>query len=180
MTGGIRAWIDVGTPSADRLHPTPRIHRCTISYNCSITWTSSDITKASVSLTGTIAHFELGYIPEQATDLKTLARQSLARIEGRLTVRGLQRPVEVIRDKWGIPHIYAQNIDDLFFAQGYVQAQDRFFEMDFRRHVTAGRLSELLGRRVGMVSQVAGPEAERAYEHARTVYRRILAETRAP
>ena len=52
----------------------------------------------------------------------------------------------MIRDEHGIPQVYADTPEDLFFAQGYVQAQDRFFEMDFRRHVTAGRLAELFGR----------------------------------
>ena len=59
---------------------------------------------------------------------------------------GLDAEVEVVRDGSGIPHVYADTFHDLFYAQGFVQAQDRFFEMDFRRHVTAGRLAELLGR----------------------------------
>ena len=50
-----------------------------------------------------------------------------------------------MRDAHGVPQIYADTADDLFFAQGYVQAQDRFFEMDVRRHITAGRLSEMFG-----------------------------------
>ena len=52
----------------------------------------------------------------------------------------------MVRDAHGIPQLYADSSTDLFYAQGFVQAQDRFFEMDFRRHVTAGRLSELLGK----------------------------------
>ena len=52
----------------------------------------------------------------------------------------------MLRDSHGIPQVYADNSSDLFYAQGFVQAQDRFFEMDFRRHVTAGRISELLGK----------------------------------
>ena len=78
-------------------------------------------------------------------DLKTVARQSLAKIDGQLTVTGLQKPVEVIRDKWGIPHIYAQNVDDLFFAQGYVMAQDRLWQMEWWRRHREGRLAEILG-----------------------------------
>ncbi len=74
-----------------------------------------------------------------------VARRPLPQVDGRLTVPGLNSKVEVVRDAQGIPQVYADNSDDLFFAQGFVQAQDRFFEMDFRRHVTAGRLSELLG-----------------------------------
>jgi penicillin amidase len=65
--------------------------------------------------------------------------------DGTLTMPGLNASVTVLRDDHGIPQIYASTPDDLFRAQGYVQAQDRFFQMDFRRHVTAGRLSELVG-----------------------------------
>ena len=64
---------------------------------------------------------------------------------GSLEVRGLSAPVDVLRDKQGVPQIYADNAQDLFRAQGYVAAQDRFFEMDLRRHITAGRLSEMVG-----------------------------------
>ena len=72
-------------------------------------------------------------------------RQSYPLTSGELSVPGLQQPVEVLRDRAGVPQVYADNAHDLFFAQGYVSAQDRFFEMDFRRHVTSGRLSELFG-----------------------------------
>ncbi len=54
-------------------------------------------------------------------------------------------PVRVVRDHWGIPHVYAESADDLFTAQGYVQAQDRLWQMDFQRRVGAGRLSEVIG-----------------------------------
>ena len=56
-------------------------------------------------------------------------------------------PVEILRDRWGIPHIYAKNLPDLFFAQGYVQAQDRLFQMDMFRRVAEGRLSEIVGEK---------------------------------
>ena len=79
------------------------------------------------------------------SDIKTLARKSLARIDGQLNATGLQKPVEVIRDKWGIPHIYAHNVDDLFFAQGYVIAQDRLWQMEWWRREREGRLAEILG-----------------------------------
>jgi penicillin amidase len=72
-------------------------------------------------------------------------RSSFPQTTGEVTVPGLGAPVEVRRDGWGIPHITADTAEDLFLAQGYVHAQDRFWEMDFRRHVTAGRLSELFG-----------------------------------
>src|SRR5262249_22686586 len=64
---------------------------------------------------------------------------------GTLTVFGLSAPVRVVRDRAGIPHIYAQTRDDLFFAQGFVQAQDRLFQMDRWRRSAGGRLAEVLG-----------------------------------
>ena len=73
-------------------------------------------------------------------------RKAFPDTTGEVRLNGLEGPVEVKRDSHGIPQIYADNPADLFFAQGYVQAQDRFYEMDFRRHVTAGRLSELVGK----------------------------------
>ncbi len=57
----------------------------------------------------------------------------------------LSKPVRVVRDRWGVPHIYAQSDADLFFAQGFVQAQDRLFQMDLWRRSAQGRLSEVLG-----------------------------------
>jgi penicillin amidase len=62
-----------------------------------------------------------------------------------LTLPGLEDEVNVYRDKNGIPHIYAQNEHDLFLAQGYVTAQDRFWQMEFWRHVSLGRISEIAG-----------------------------------
>jgi penicillin amidase len=72
-------------------------------------------------------------------------RRPYPRATGTISVPGLQGQVEIIRDEHGIPHIYAGNTHDLFLAQGYVHAQDRFYQMDFWRHQTAGRLSELYG-----------------------------------
>src|SRR5690242_5129996 len=66
-------------------------------------------------------------------------------VGGSLVLPGLTQPVTVIRDRWGIPHITAQNEDDLFFAQGFVQAQDRLFQMDLWRRSAQGRLAEVLG-----------------------------------
>lgn len=81
----------------------------------------------------------------QTRDFNELAKESLARIDGTLDVQGLRAPVEVLRDEWGVPHIYARNQHDLFFAQGYVQAQDRLWQMDMWRRINEGRLSEILG-----------------------------------
>jgi penicillin amidase len=72
-------------------------------------------------------------------------RSSFPQLNGTVTLPGLDAEVEVRRDAWGVPQITAETAHDLFMAQGYVHAQDRFWEMDFRRHVTAGRLSELFG-----------------------------------
>jgi penicillin amidase len=66
-------------------------------------------------------------------------------VSGELGVAGLTAPVRVVRDTWGVPHIYARNDGDLFFAQGFVQAQDRLFQMDLWRRSAQGRLSEVLG-----------------------------------
>ncbi|MGK5694185.1 penicillin acylase family protein [Streptomyces sp. URMC 128] len=73
-------------------------------------------------------------------------RASFPQTKGSLTLKGLSGPVEVKRDGYGIPQIYASSDADLFMAQGYVQAQDRFYEMDVRRHMAAGRLSEMFGK----------------------------------
>jgi penicillin amidase len=72
-------------------------------------------------------------------------QRSFPQLSGELTVPGLDGEVTVHRDDAGIPMIEADNAHDLFQAQGFVHAQDRFWEMDFRRHVTSGRLSELFG-----------------------------------
>lgn len=72
-------------------------------------------------------------------------REALPRTEGEATLPGLGGTVTVMRDPSGIPHLYGDSLTDLARAQGYVHAQERFFEMDLRRHVTAGRLAELVG-----------------------------------
>lgn len=73
------------------------------------------------------------------------ARQSLATLSGQLHLTGLLKPVRVLRDGWGVAHIYAQNQHDLFFAQGVVAAQDRLFQMELWKRAGQGRLSEILG-----------------------------------
>ncbi len=81
----------------------------------------------------------------QPQSLDALAERALASIDGELAVPGLKAPVEVIRDEWGVPHIYAENDDDLFFAQGYVMAQDRLWQMEMWRRWREGRLAEVFG-----------------------------------
>lgn len=72
-------------------------------------------------------------------------RRAFPQHDGALRLPGLTAPVTVHRDDHGIPQVYATTAEDLFRAQGYLHAQDRFWEMDFRRHVTGGRLAELFG-----------------------------------
>jgi penicillin G amidase len=77
--------------------------------------------------------------------LWTLSRTRLPQATGKLQLAGLNRPVEVLRDRWGVAHIYAQNTLDVLFGQGFVHAQERLWQMDFTRRVVSGRLSEVLG-----------------------------------
>ncbi|HUL55525.1 MAG TPA: penicillin acylase family protein, partial [Usitatibacter sp.] len=62
-------------------------------------------------------------------------------------MKGIGAPVEILRDKDGIPHIFARSEHDGWFAMGYVHAQDRLWQMDFQRRIAQGRLSEILGER---------------------------------
>jgi len=78
-------------------------------------------------------------------DLQAMAVASLAQIEGEIEIAGLREEVEVLRDRWGVPHIYARNVDDLFFAQGYVAAQDRLWQLDMWRRWLEGRTAEVAG-----------------------------------
>jgi penicillin amidase len=72
-------------------------------------------------------------------------QRSFPQTDGTVALKGLSSEVTVQRDTSGIPTITADSTDDLFYAEGFVHAQDRFFEMDFRRHVTAGRVAEMFG-----------------------------------
>lgn len=74
------------------------------------------------------------------------AKAALAQIDGTIMVAGPSEPVEVIRDRYGVPHIYAKNTADLFFAQGFVVAQDRMWQLEMWRRNGEGRLAEVLGK----------------------------------
>lgn len=74
-----------------------------------------------------------------------VVRRPFPQTDGRITLAGLNDEVHVYRDEYGIPHIYAQNEEDLFFAQGYIHAQDRFWQMEFWRHIGQGRIAEMVG-----------------------------------
>lgn len=81
----------------------------------------------------------------QAQDLSSRAQATISQIRGTLEVPGLQKPVRVLRDRWGVAHIYAENQHDLFFAQGFVVSQDRLFQMELWKRSGQGRLAEVLG-----------------------------------
>lgn len=87
----------------------------------------------------------MGHTAESADALLDRARSVLAKIDGKVEVAGLEQPVEILRDRWGIAHIYAQNSHDLFFAQGYSMAQDRLFQVDLWRRIAIGETAELFG-----------------------------------
>src|SRR5438034_3738340 len=82
---------------------------------------------------------------ENPPGMQEQAKAAVSTIQGKLKVRGLQKPVNVLRDRWGVAHIYAQNQHDLFFAQGFVVAQDRLFQMELWKRSGQGRLAEVLG-----------------------------------
>lgn len=100
--------------------------------------TGTGLTIAASLLSATASMAAAGYY--------WLLRRPLARTKGTLRLPGLQREVEILRDRWGVPHIYANNLQDLLFAQGFVHAQDRLWQMDLHRRLVAGRLSEIMGQ----------------------------------
>ena len=79
-----------------------------------------------------------------AAALSTASAQTPA---ASIQISGLSQPVEIVRDRWGINHIYAQNEADLFFAQGYAAAKDRLFQFEIWRRQATGTVAEILGRR---------------------------------
>ncbi|MGQ9573124.1 MAG: penicillin acylase family protein [Dehalococcoidia bacterium] len=74
-----------------------------------------------------------------------LLRRSIPTIKGSVRLKGLDACVEVIRDRWGVPHIYADSVRDVVFAQGYVHAQDRLWHMELARRAASGTLAEMFG-----------------------------------
>ena len=111
--------------------------------------------------------------------LYSVARSALPQLDGKLQLPGLSAPVSVIRDGHGVPTIQAASLDDLFFAQGYVTAQDRLWQMDVMRRAAAGELSEILGdallkhdreQRILGLRAVARKAAESASEPDRSYF----------
>ncbi len=102
-------------------------------------------------------------------------RRPIPKKKGEMRFTGLHETVEVITDRYGVPHIYANNEDDLYFAQGYMHAQERLWQMEFNRRIGSGRLSEIFGeialeadrfsRRIGM-HRSATEEVSRLNEHS--------------
>ncbi|MGE3962274.1 MAG: penicillin acylase family protein [Dehalococcoidia bacterium] len=101
---------------------------------------------------------------------RTLDRSAFPRIAGSIAVRGCDDRIEIVRDRWGVPHVLASTAADACFGQGYVHAQDRLFQMEGARRTAAGRLSEIAGsatlpsdrlmRRVGL-NRAARRDADR-------------------
>ncbi len=85
----------------------------------------------------------------------SLLRRTLPRVEGEISLGGLEGSVEILRDRFGVPQVFAENERDLFFAQGYVHAQDRFFQMELGRRAGHGRLLKLLGRSALQLDRLA-------------------------
>jgi penicillin amidase len=108
-----------------------------------------------------------------------LLQASFPQTRGTLSVNGLQAPVQVLRDRYGVPHIRAANMHDLYFAQGFVTAQDRFWQMEFWRRIGSGRLSEFFGAKTlstDMFLRTAGFQraAEADLQALNSEYREIL------
>src|SRR2546430_2387714 len=91
-----------------------------------------------------------------------VAQAALPQLDGTLRVKGLSSPVKVTRDAHGVPAIEAATLQDLFFAQGYVTAQDRLWQMDIMRRVAGGELSEIIGedtRKIDREQRILGLRA---------------------
>jgi penicillin amidase len=103
------------------------------------------ISVLALTLASTAAASAQSVAQPATTNLDARAKAALAVIRGTLNVHGLKQSVRVQRDHWGVAHIYAQNEHDLFFAQGFVVAQDRLFQMELWKRSGQGRLAEILG-----------------------------------
>src|SRR6266545_5800163 len=86
--------------------------------------------------TGALAAGAVGYV----------VRRPLPQLDGELRVKGLSAPVEIVRDRWGVPHISAREPLDAFFGQGFCHAQDRLWQMELTRRLASGRLAEVFGK----------------------------------
>jgi len=101
--------------------------------------------KSKILTASVLALFAFQSPVQAAEDFASLAKASLATVNGTLKIPGVKDQIEIRRDENGVPHIYAKNTYDLFFAQGFVIAQDRLWELEMTRHVSQGRVAELIG-----------------------------------
>ena len=111
------------------------------------------------------------------------ARAALPPVEGELAVPGLHEPVEILRDRWGIPYVSAGSPDDLWFAQGFVQASERLFQIELALRAAGGRLSgwfsdltiaaDRFARTVGF-NRIGIHEARRWSDASRSMMRELL------
>ncbi len=117
---------------------------------------------------------------QQTATLDDLARRSLAQVSGEIQVPGLAGDVRVTRDKWGVPHISAGSDTDLFFAQGFVAAQDRLWQMEIWRRSAEGRLAEIYGKeavgrdRLARLLKYRGPVDEKEFTVYHPQARRLM------
>ena len=123
----------------------------------------------------------LAVATEQSSTLDDLARRSLSQIEGDVAAAGLKADVQVTRDTWGVPHIYAGSDEDLFFAQGFVAAQDRLWQMEIWRRTAEGRLAEIYGEsavgrdRIARLLKYRGPFDDKEFTAYHPQARRLMA-----
>ena len=82
---------------------------------------------------------------EWVAALKEYAKSALRPTEGRVELGGLTDEVEVFTDRWGVPHVYASSVRDVYFVQGYLHAAERAWQVDFMRRAAQGRLAEIVG-----------------------------------
>ena len=120
------------------------------------------------------------------------AEQSLAQLDGSMKLTGVQAPVQVVRDAHGVPHISAESLQDLFFAQGFITAQDRLWQMDVTRRAMAGEMAEIFpaqGAPAGPATRINGTPASATWVdydkqqrilQLRTVAERVAAQLQQP
>jgi penicillin amidase len=101
----------------------------------------------SICLRMSVATLLAGIALVQATAWSDVAAQQAQATRETITVPGLEQSVEILKDRWGISHIYAETEHDLFFAQGYSAVRDRLFQFELWRRQATGTVSEILGPR---------------------------------
>lgn len=102
---------------------------------------------------------------------------SLPQLDGQLAVPNLEAPVDIVRDRHGIPHIYAESERDAYFALGFVHAQDRLWQMELNRRIGAGRLAEIVGERAADFDRFLRTLS--VYDYSKRNFARLDADTRA-